>query len=165
MRTSLFVADSAQVLADGKLMAVGMYTDRVLQVGADDRIDPTPEVPFGLPTLSLVLTIMDLLPGEYEVQLGLKDATGKDYPATLPVRPFNVQAGGSANIVLNFAPFVIFTFGRHELVASVAGKTARESFEVRRVAAASIPGQISRQLSALRTPRKSAKPPAKQPKK
>lgn len=149
MRTSLIVTDSAQVLADGKILAVGMYTDRVLQMASEGNLQPTADMPFGMASLTLVLTIMDLVPGQHEVQLSLKDPNGKEYAAKLPARLLVIRPGGSANIVMQFVPFIVPSFGRFELEASVAGQVGRESFEVRRAEPEFVPPRVAQHLTQV----------------
>ena len=147
MRTALYVADVAQSLADGKLSIMGLYTDRVLQMVAEANAGPSSELPFGVTVLSIVITIMDLEPGEHDVQIRLIEPNGDPYPSPIPNRRLRMLPGGSANVLMSFAPFVVRHFGRFDIMITADDSVnARESFEIRRIIPGSVPESVLEHL-------------------
>jgi hypothetical protein len=135
MKSTLFVADSIQTLADGKNIAIGLYTDRALQLAVDPNApEPSAEMPFGTLSLGLLFTVLDLDAGAYDIQMSIVGPNGIDYPSgPVPPQTIQVSAARSANVIANLTPFLIPAFGTYAMRLDVKGQgVLEEAFTVRR---------------------------------
>ena len=120
----LLVADEIRIENTGKLFVIGLYADGVVVFRVPRNApQPSREQPFGLDSLSLLVTIGGF-DGAESVRLTL--ANKKPVEKVVPLR-----AGGSANIHLPIKPFTFATFGVKELLVEFAGTKHRLQFEVR----------------------------------
>ena len=79
MKIDLYVADVIELLASGKLVAMGLFPDRKIVLNVPhDAPDPSDEMPYGV-NLTLCITISNLEPG-----IPRRD---EQSPVVVPVRP------------------------------------------------------------------------------
>lgn len=134
MKSFLYLGDSIQAMADGRNMVMGLYTDRVLNLQVDPGTPlPTAEAPYAAATLSLLIAIFEVPPGTYVGKLTLLGPDGKPYPTDLPDPTIVVAPAGAANVILNFAPFIVLSFGTFTVRLELPGVgVAEDGFEVKR---------------------------------
>jgi hypothetical protein len=108
----------------GKVLAIGLYADGVVVFTIPENAPkPTPETPFGMDGLSLLVTVGGF-EGPGTIRFGLKGSRVFEHPVDL-------APGSSANIVLNLKPFRIASFGVKDVLVEVAGTKHILHFEVR----------------------------------
>ena len=134
MELMLYVADDIQTMSNGKCVAMGLYTDRVIQIddaqGKGRR--PSPAEPAGMSSLGLLATIMGLPGGKHEVVAFLVDPSGRKMPYEIPSQVADVPTNATGvNLLFNFAPFVIPLLGLYKFVVAVDGRELEATFEVR----------------------------------
>ena len=131
MKLQLHIADQFEALVNGKLLALGLFADRVVVMLIPAEMpDPTPESPHAM-QLGLLLTLSDMSdrPLEGEVRIlppgGGKPVGGFSF-AGLPI-----QAGDSTNVVTKLAPLIIPQAGVFSVEAHIGDEVLVASFEVR----------------------------------
>ena len=130
MKGLLYVADNFQTLQDGKVLAVGLYPDKVVVMNIPvDAPEPSRELPFGI-NLGLLLCLVDLPSDDVAGKIIILPPSGH---ALAPPMSFAVQAqaGRSANIVLAANPFPVSEPGVYQVVVDIADLHIAESFEIR----------------------------------
>jgi hypothetical protein len=145
MQLFLYPADELQMLANGKPMVSGLYSDRVIVCNlAEGAPLPSSEEPLLLERMCFLVCVADLPVGDLELAFYLEQLGGEPLPYELPTAKVSVpEPGGSANYQMRFAPFVVPAFGRYRFRVSEAQtrSEATAEFEVRlkRVAVAKAP--------------------------
>ncbi|MBL0419016.1 hypothetical protein JI739_01530 [Ramlibacter sp. AW1] len=122
----LFVADQFRTEVNGKVLAIGLYTDNVIVIPYDSP-DPSTEKPLALNPLSILINIGGIV-GKGRVVVHL-------HP--MGERELEVQLAplGSANLVINFQPLIIESIGRKDVRVTFAGQTKELTFEIRKATA------------------------------
>lgn len=133
MEVLIYVADDIQSLADQKTLMVGVYTDRVLVVHLpkDAPEIASQETPIGIPSLSVMFTVIGLEPGEHQGQPKLLYPDGSLSPGDLQPFKFSVAPGGAANLLFKFAPFIMPQAGKYTVAVAVDDVPLEAFFEVR----------------------------------
>lgn len=133
MESFFYVADDVQTLADGKLLLVGLYADRVLvmNIPRSAGVKLSAETPAGIASLAVVLTLVGLAPGEMTLATRLVLPDGTQSMQQLPDQKLKVVAGGSNNVVLKFSPFIVPQAGTYTLSTAFDGQVIESRFEVR----------------------------------
>jgi len=132
MQLTLIAADDIRQLADGKILAVGLYADRtvVLQAPAE-AIAQMQEVPLAF-RLSLLLCVNGLSPGSHTFQVSMQEPEMSTPRALGPVATRPVPEGGSATLILNLDPFLARAAGTFVVHCQVDGSTQLSGeFELR----------------------------------
>lgn len=132
MKLRLYIADTFEVLQNGKVLALGLFPDHVVIVPAPPPIDrPSPDDPvFGL-TLSALLAFHevegDALKGE-----ALVYAPGIDRPVARMSfdAPCDPDAA-AVNLISRFNPLPISSAGVYRLDVDANGQRFSEQFEIR----------------------------------
>ena len=130
MKGLLYVADNFQTLQDGKVLAVGLYADKVVVMNIPiDAPEPSAELPFGI-SLGLLVCLLELPAADVSGHISILPPSGH---AMAPPMSFAVpaQAGRSANIVLATNPFLVSEPGVYQVVVDIADLHIAESFEIR----------------------------------
>ena len=130
MKGLLYVADNFQTLQDGKVLAVGLYPDKVVVMNIPvDAPEPSRELPFGI-NLGLLLCLVDLPSDDVAGKITILPPSGH---TLAPAMSFAVQAraGRSANIVLVANPLLVSEPGLYQVVVDIADLHIAESFEIR----------------------------------
>lgn len=146
MQINLQIADHFDLLANGKVLAVGLFPDRVvvMQVPAEAP-EPSAELPYAT-DLGLLLTLSDApaAPLEGEVRI-LSPGDGRAV-GVLPFGGLNISGGQSANILSKLRPLMVQQAGVFTVEAQVGDETARASFEVRIIRLpSSVPSSVQSQ--------------------
>ena len=133
VRASLMIADDIRSEQGGKLLAVGVYTDRVVSVTMDvGTQEPTAEKPILIASFAFVVTLSGLT-GVHRVTIDYVDPTMPSAIFPQTVRTVDVPSNGqSINFIGKFAPFVTGGFGMKRVVVRVADADYELGFEVRR---------------------------------
>lgn len=133
MEVFIYVADDIQVLAGGKTLLVGLYPDRVVvvQVPKDPPFKPSADTPIGISSLSLMLTVVGLEPGELRVTPRMLLPDGSPSPQQPTPNRVTVVPDGSANLIFKLTPFLVTQGGQYKLLVEIGGKVIEASFEVR----------------------------------
>ena len=130
MKALLYVADNFQSLQDGKVLAVGLYSDKVVILNIPiDAPEPSSKLPFGI-SLGLLVCLLDLPAEDVSGNISILPPSGHALvsPMTFAVP---AQAGRSANIVLALNPFLVSEPGLYQVVVDIADVRISESFEIR----------------------------------
>ena len=133
MEATLYVADDIQLLADGKTLMVGVYTDNVLVLQVPPQVisEVSLERPIGLAALALMFTITDIAAGEHTGAPRITLPDGRPSPNQINVAPFVVAAGGAANLLFKLQPFLISGAGVYHVTVDVDGTPVDSTFHVR----------------------------------
>ena len=135
MRMYLHIADHFDTLASGKVLAVGLFPDRVLliQVPAE-RQDPSPDAPYGA-NLGLLVTLSEGPGGPVSGDIKVLPPAGLPAVATLAIPELVASDGRSANIIGMLRPLLVPRAGLYTVQATLGGEVASGEFEVRIVRA------------------------------
>ena len=126
----MIVADDVRVEQDGKVTAVGMYTDDIVVAHIPPTVpEPTMEIPHAIPGLTFLVTVIGL-EGTYPVSLRL--VSPKPNQHAPESKSVEFRPGGSANFILRAQPFLFASFGSKTLIAKVGEFEEAFSFEIRK---------------------------------
>lgn len=132
MSTSLFLADAFEVLQTGKVMAMGLYTDKVMVLTVPAHApEPSKEQPYAI-ALALLLCVTDLPAGEYKAEFSIELPSGgvlQNLP--FPAARYPVNGAEAFNLILKFAPFMAPEVGTYTLLGRVGDVDFRHTFELR----------------------------------
>ena len=122
----LTVADDIQLMQLGRIMAIGLYPDRVIVMHrpADAPADAVP----ALGRLALLLTVKGLPPGEHEVATTIVFPKGTGEMKSQGARVQVDDAGGAINLQMAFSSFPVSAEGEFTLRVELAGCTIEEHF-------------------------------------
>lgn len=131
MQLHLLIADHFETLASGKVLAVGLFTDRVvvMQVPAEEP-DPSPKVPYAT-DLGLLLTLSDAPATQLEVEVRILPPGGGQAVGIAPFGGLRITGGHSVNILTKLKPMLVPQAGVFTVEAQVGDETLRASFEIR----------------------------------
>lgn len=130
MHADLYVADILDTLSSGKMVAHGLFPDRVIVFGVPhDAPSPSFETPYGA-MVSFGICVSGAPPGRSQFEVKFEHEDGEALPSSA-AGSIDVNEGDSANILLRFEPFLAPKLGRCFVVLNVAGHTFRLPFEVR----------------------------------
>lgn len=130
----VFIADDFRPERDGKISAIGLYTDDVVVVTVDsDSPEPSDQTPIVVHSLSALVTMIGLGAGKHVVGIEYADSALTKPPQFGPPREMDLpESGMSATMVVRFQPFVSGSYGFKHLVVTVDGKSTDFEFEIRR---------------------------------
>jgi hypothetical protein len=132
MDGTLYVADEFQTLANQKMLAVGLYADRIvfinIRVGSPR---PAPETPAVLEQFALLLNLTGVSPGQRLVTLEIFMPSGKPFTEPAPPKEFAVEEGTSMNLLIKAAPFFIREIGTYVVKATVDTEAIERTFDLR----------------------------------
>jgi hypothetical protein len=133
MDSSLFVADTIELLQNGKVFVLGLYADRVVRLTTPPETPPpSPERPYAF-NLALLLAVSGLTQPEIEVEIEIRKPSGeKIIGLTPPRRKYPTQGQGSLNLIMSYTPFAVTELGTYWLQGSVDDQPIRHSFEFKR---------------------------------
>lgn len=132
MKIDLYVADVIELLASGKLVAMGLFPDRKIVLNVPhDAPDPSDEMPYGV-NLTLCITISNLEPGEHEIGIQIEDPNGRRVPVFQATRRrVMVGPGQSAtNALVPLSPLPATALGTFSVVCSVDDQEHRSTFDL-----------------------------------
>lgn len=132
MRLNLLIADHFDTLASGKILAVGLFTDRIVMLQTPAGVPaPTPARPHGA-DLALLLTLMDVpagpLQGEVRV---LPPQPGAEPVMRAPFKGVLTETGVGINVPIQLRPLLVPAVGMFTVEVQVNDQLLREQFEVR----------------------------------
>lgn len=130
MNGLLYVADNFQILQDGKVLAVGMFADRVVVLNVPEEApEPSREMPFGI-QLGFLMCLRDLPSVKVSGNVSIEPPDGKPL-----ISPFAFSAsgsiGGSVNIIVSLNPFLISCAGNYRVLFETEMGVISESLEIR----------------------------------
>lgn len=158
MRLQLLIADHFDTLANGKVVALGLFTDRVVVMNLPaDMAAPTVEMPFGL-DLGLLLTLSDTVLNGADAEVSIHPPGGLPSVAVIRMAGLSVNPGASANLLTKLQPLIIPCPGVYEVQVKVGGQVMTDSFEVRIVP---LPAATAAQPVATLPARPTKQPAAK----
>ena len=141
----LYLADDFRSEIDGKVTAVGLYTDLVVVANMQPGTPPpSPEKPLVIHSLSAMITVaglegMHLVSFEYVDETLPKASKGGE--------PKEVDFAGkltAGNLVVKFQPFVAGGFGKKRIVVKIDDESSNFEFEIRQGTARASQGSSSR---------------------
>jgi hypothetical protein len=131
MHLRIHIADHFDTLATGKVLAVGLFSDRVVLLNLPaDAPEPTSEIPFAF-DLDLLITLTGPIaePSACDIRIL---APGMAQPvAHLHMPSLQIAGGSSTNITSKLRPLLVTQPGIFTVEASCGGETAQDTFEVR----------------------------------
>jgi hypothetical protein len=133
MRLNLYMAEQVQMLEGGKVMAIGLFTDRVVLVGVPPNFKPDKSVPMGVP-LGFIACLADVEADETVTVYPEILSPGGQINPHLRVNPVSVKltAGRGHNVFFRFEPLLMHEPGVHHLrLRFEDGREFTESFELR----------------------------------
>jgi len=160
VKFSFYIADSFEAMQSGKLLAVGLFADKVTVLNAAlEAPDPTPERPFGVP-LSMLLCL-HALDTQDRLQGSCSIYPPGDLPAvaTMVIDIVPSQGATAMNVIASLHPLPIPAIGYYRVTVEVGGQTFNDGFEIqlRRLADAP-PWPVQAKLGAMSpAPAKKAK--------
>lgn len=124
MQVDLFMADMFDTLQSGKLVALGLYTDRTMVLHIPPEA-PTPseENPVAVP-VTLCFCIQGLDDTEHTFKLSFEGPDGSASPMRLGGN-FKGRTGSSGNLVHRFEPFLLNQIGPHQAILDIDGTSHR----------------------------------------
>lgn len=131
MQLHLLIADHFDTLANGKMLALGLFTDRVVVMHVPaETPDPTPEIPYALELgLLLTLTNAPTTPIHGEVRIV---APGSGPPVgNLRFDALSIRSGDSANILTKLKPLLVPHAGTYTVEVHAGDEVLSANFEVR----------------------------------
>ena len=132
-RLELFLGDDIRLERDGKITAVGLYTDRVIVglMGAGQP-EPTEVAPLALGTKAFVVSINGLQ-GPHSVSMGYFDPQLSVLSARGPTQQIDFPSPDlTANLVGRFDPLLVGSFGMKKVFVWIDDHKFELPFEVRR---------------------------------
>ena len=131
MRLQLLIADHFDMLASGKVAALGLFADGVVVLTLPpDTAPPTAEMPYGL-DLGLLLTLSDAELNNAQAQITILPPAGLPTVATVRADGVTAHPGQAANIMTKLKPLLVPCAGVYQAQVAVAGQVLTASFEVR----------------------------------
>ena len=138
MKVDLLLADEFHQLASGKIMAMGLYTDKsiILAPPLPSLVPKQPEPGVvstnGFASLALMLVVSDVEPGPFSVKARVMLPSGQIHPAYAFNQEVEAVASehGSVNVIMRFAPFVVLEFGMYEVTFELKGGVFSFHFSV-----------------------------------
>lgn len=131
MHCELFIADHFDTLASGKVLAVGLFTDRVVVLRPGQGApEATAETPYAH-ELSLLLMLKDLPPGKHVSRMTVSPPGANKPPVELRLPELELPAGQSANLIVKLAPLLVPRAGDFEVNVHVGDERQTLTFEVR----------------------------------
>jgi hypothetical protein len=127
METFFIIADDIQMMAMGKTIAVGLYSDQIIMLHVHGNRPPNSTL--NIAKLSMMLTFRGLKPGRHNVQADIEFPDGTPAPKLATVQ-LDAQKGLSAVLVFAFAPFPLPQEGTYRLRVRIAGETVVNTFTV-----------------------------------
>lgn len=137
MQFHLQIADHFDTLANGKVLALGLFADRVVVMRVPaEAPEPTAELPYAV-DLGLLLTITDAPPTPLQGEVRIVPPGGGAPIRVLPISGLSIGAGRSANILAQLKPLLVPQAGVFTVEAHVGDEVLGASFEVRIIRLAS----------------------------
>lgn len=133
MDVLLYVADDFKVMENQKLLAIGLYPDRVVVLNATSvkSTPPSPDSPSVLEALSFMLCVRGIEPGRRAYSLEVIGPSGKATGAIAPPQTGVVPPNAPLNLAFRFAPYIVTALGKHVVRLTVDGVVLDSDFEVR----------------------------------
>lgn len=128
---NLYIADNFEALLNGKIAAMGMFTDRVVLLSVPaDLAPPSRKMPYGVP-LTLLLNLQP--PGPDDIQGKLQVLPPGQHTPVMhtDVSAKGVPAGHSVNIIVHMQPLLVTAPGRYQVKLTIGPDTMTAHFEVR----------------------------------
>lgn len=133
MDSFLYIADDIQTLSDGKMLVVGLYSDRTLNIGRDSASgehSPPGTVP-AVAQMCLMVTLTDVPEGTYEASTAFLAPDGTEFAKPVPVRSVVSTTGRSSNFLVRIAPFALPMPGTYKVITTLGAHRFEDSFQVR----------------------------------
>jgi hypothetical protein len=127
METFFIIADDIQMMAMGKTIVVGLYSDQIIMLHVHGNRPPNSTL--NIAKLNMMLTFRGLKPGRHDVQADIEFPDGTPAPKLATVQ-LDAQKGRSAVLVFAFAPFPLPQEGTYRLRVRIAGETVVNTFTV-----------------------------------
>lgn len=127
MESFFIIADDIQLMATGKTIVVGLYSDQIIMLHV--HWNRPPNSTLNVAKLNMMLTFRGLKPGQHDVQADIRFPDGTPAPNLATVK-LDVQKGRSAVLIFAFAPFPLPQEGTYRLRVRVAGETVVNTFTV-----------------------------------
>jgi hypothetical protein len=144
LRVGFILADDIRLEHDGKVTAVGLYTDNVIvALMRPGQPEPSAEAPIAVGGIAFIVSIGGLA-GTHRVWLEYKDASlPKEKTTALRARDYEFpNAAMTVNLVGRFQPLITGSFGTKRVVVHIDDQSRVCSFEVRRGVARGEGGEL-----------------------
>ena len=129
MKIEFYLADFIETLVSGKLVAVGLFTDRVILLNVPfDVPDASKDAPYAFNLSAALCPLVE--PGDHSLSVAV-EYPGGDRGPTAPPQSFTTLPGRRINIVVPMNPLLVPMAGEFALIATVDGKETRLPFELR----------------------------------
>lgn len=127
MESSLTVAEDIQLMQLGKIMAVGLYPDRVIVMHCPPgaNFEST-----HIRSLALLMTLKGLPVGEHEIHMTIEFPNGKGKMEARNSPAIVDRTDASINLMMAFMPFPVVGTGQFTVRASTSGYSAEQHFWV-----------------------------------
>lgn len=143
----LFMAEDVRQEVNGKLSALGLYSDNVVILRLPEDVpDPTESKPLHIKSLSFVFNISKLTQAT-TISIDI-EANGKRRQFVQPTEQPVPEPGGSVNIVAVMEPCAVTHFGEQKLIVTIGEFEHIFEYEIRRESISTI-GPVSEQNSAM----------------
>lgn len=131
MQLTVHIADSFDTLASGKVLAVGLFPDRVVVMNVPaDAPEPTAKVPFGT-DLGLLLALTDAPIGSINGEVRILPPEGAPCVGSMPFGGLQIAVGSSVNILVQLRPLLVPHAGVYTVEVQVGSDVLFGTFEVR----------------------------------
>lgn len=131
MQLTVFIADSFDTLASGKVLAVGLFPDRVVVMNLpSDANEPTVKAPYGT-DLGLLLALTDSREGNIDGEVRILPPHGAPVVGSMPFKGLKVAVGASVNILVQLKPLLVPHAGIYTVETQIGENILSGTFEVR----------------------------------
>lgn len=133
MESFLYIADDIQTLSEGKMLVVGLYSDRTLNIGRDSVSgghSPPGTVP-AVAQMSLMVTLTDVPEGTYEASTTFLAPNGTEFAKPVPAMQVAATPERSLNFLVKIAPFALPMPGSYRVITTLGPHRFENIFQVR----------------------------------
>jgi hypothetical protein len=124
------VADDVRVEEGGKLVAVGIYLDRVVVAQSEADFVPSASEPMVLEGLSLGINVRGVS-GEHCFEIAFK-AGADGQRMSLGEQSHTIKSGSSLNLVVKLRPFITHSYGVKTVEVLIDGQPFPLEFEIKK---------------------------------
>lgn len=126
-----YLADDLRQEVNGKVSAIGLYTDRVVVIGMpDDAPEPTEKSPLFLRSLAFVFNISGFTE---PLNIGIRRVTKTGAKPLVLTKEYPPPGeGNSLNLLAMMEPCAIGALGKKKIVVSVGDTDYEFEYEIRR---------------------------------
>lgn len=131
MKLSVLIADHFETLSSGKILALGLFPDRVVVINLPLQADGTPPAPPYAVELSILCCFTELSSEVADLHLEVIPPEGGKPIARITVPQAAMDQGRSFNVIGKIAPLLASSSGFYAVKANMGKETAADQFELR----------------------------------